>query len=748
MRKFIFLILLLCSALVVRAGSYFSGTDQLYNLLLAVDATFTINDDNGDRAGTQIVIPDDNKQPGTEDDWWTITGLCFLTLSGECGVHPTPVDHSHATIGTDDAIALPYQNSGDYTYWVLRSIDWSNKGYHQKDGYTLTLEQYPNPPAEPSTNSADNDAAQGGELRWLESLNFSGNYFTSFSINGHGLLDKLSLIDFSNNPTLQSLSVTGCTNPDLKVDISQNGFSFGKIWELVDPGFLDNNQNIVPWLYYGNQGIVRRAFPHDNVDLGDDTYGFSQPTTYAFTTLDGTPITPTDKGNGVFAFDASLEGQKVYCTAKCGYFTQLPDGITFLITLVDDLSMLSSVNISPQTPEAYLNEPVSLRASAVDFNGNNAAGNVTVKWESASGTFDDDASLTPIFMPTAAGAAQIKCTATQQRAGEADVVESQTIDFTINPARIIESINAQFKFDVYKTGEDAPFTITTEDQYGLHTGLTAGIQITATEGVVDVANKKFTAFQKGFTTITFDAGTVKQYVDLVIIDDDPLSALSVDASSYDPATDDGYGNARDFSPEMAIDGDHSTRWASDPAKRNTEDTEDNIVVDLGDLYDVCMIEIDWETARPSSWNLSVSEDGVNWDDGDWGTYTDADMANMGNNHYISRILGESKVRYMKVDCFSRATSYDYSIFEITAYGGTLSGSAVKTVKLQSGPYYNGNGLIITGDGKSVTGVYSLTGQKVLSGTASQVDVSALSKGCYIAKIVKENGTVSTLKFIK
>jgi len=755
MRKIIFTFLLLCTVLFVRAGSYYSGTTQLYNLLMAVDESFSINNDS---KGVVVPITAADGEPDTSNDWYVLPGVCFFTRSGECGIKPTPLDHSHAG-PDDDAIQLPYHDGSQYTYWVLQSIDWSNKGYHPRPGYPFELIQYPDPPEDDSGGGTIGDAAQGGELRWLQSLNFSGNYFTSFAINGQGILDQLALIDFSNNPTLQSLSIQGCPNPDLKVIISRNGFSFGKLWQFFEAsGMLDNTDQIVPWLEYGDQGLVKRAFPADRIDLADDADGFSTPTTYAFTDLEGNPITPTVLSPGVFSIPASYDGQQVYCNAKCGYFSKLPDGITFLITVTDDVQMLSEVDIAPKSPDAYEKEPVALKVLTTDFQGN-SAGNVSFKWESADGTFDNEASATPNFTPSKSGNVDVKCTATQTRAGKTDVVVAQTNEFYVNPARIISSIEVNFKFEVYLTGEDAPFTINTIDQYGPHTGMTNGIQITASEGILDVDNRTFTSFDPGTSAITFDAGTTSKTIYLLIVDNSPIDAMDADASSSKMAEGD---DIVDHTPDLLIDGSRDTRWAAAQYdgvtfnQDNKADFPEWVTVDLGAVYNVYMIDIDWEISRAAVWDLYVSEDGEDWSQ-HWLSANDANdlsVVDMGGDHYISRVYGgDTNVRYIKVDCKERNAGYlgqyawNYSMWEIVAYGSDLTG--MKTIKPQSGAYYNQKDeFIVTGEGKSLTNIYSLTGQKVLSGTTPSINVSSLSKGCYIARIINENGTVTAVKFVK
>lgn len=732
MRKIFFSIFLLSFALCAKA-TYYTGTNQMAELLWQI---------KDDAAGKPVLNTKGELDNSEGSKWSEKANPGFIFKSSLAPGNPSGGD---GVTGND----LGYW-SNTYTYFVLRAIDWRGKGYIQSPYSTSIALTQPT-----DISSSNSRQAEDNELRWLQYVDFSGNRFHTVEINGGGLLDQLELIDLSNNPTLRYLDVIGCPNPYLRVDISNNGFSFGDLYNLFElGGFLDpipGGYVISPKLVYAPQGLVYRAFPFSNIDLSNDADGFSKPTTYEFTDIVGTPITPTAKGGGKFALDSSYDGQKIYCTAKCAFFSDMPEGLTFLITLTDDPLMLRNVEITPSNPEAYVGVPIACKAAAFDFEGNTAAG-VTVKWESDGGTFDNDVSFTPHFTPTIEGNVEVKCTATQKRSGKLDVVEIATVDYNVNAAPIITFMDVQFDFDVYLVGEDAKFTIQTIDQYGTHNGSLNGVKTSTTGGIIDRDEKTFTCFTKSCPKITFEAGDFKQTFNLYFIDDNPLVAADAKASSFDPKTDDGYGNPRDHSPAMTIDGDRTTRWASNPLRYDKlpgfeylPDDQDLIIIDLGAVYNVCMIEVDWEVARASLWELSVSEDGIDWSDF-WGAYYDTDMANI-NGHYISRAAKESKARYIQIECFNRASDWDYSIYEITAYQGELP-NAINPIKPQSGVYYKGEVLNILGSDRVVTNIYTLAGQKVMSSTASAINVASLEKGCYIAKITNANGTVSTAKFIK
>ncbi len=101
-----------------------------------------------------------------------------------------------------------------------------------------------------------------------------------------------------------------------------------------------------------------------------------------------------------------------------------------------------------------------------------------------------------------------------------------------------------------------------------------------------------------------------------------------------------------------IDGDAGTRWES-----NAEDPQ-WICYDLGAVYDITQVSIDWETAAAQSYQIQVSEDGVNWTevyavtDGTSGASVDAVLDEAAAGRYV-RIYGET-----------RTTDYGYSIYEV------------------------------------------------------------------------------------
>ena len=109
--------------------------------------------------------------------------------------------------------------------------------------------------------------------------------------------------------------------------------------------------------------------------------------------------------------------------------------------------------------------------------------------------------------------------------------------------------------------------------------------------------------------------------------------------------------------KYAVDGDDSTRWSS--AFRDGE----WIMVDLGAVYNVGCVNIQWEDAYASNYTISWSQDNVNWYDAVTKTIHSASKT---TDMFYNR-----PVRYIKVTCNTRATQYGSSIYELEVMGNQI-----------------------------------------------------------------------------
>ncbi|WP_030157470.1 discoidin domain-containing protein [Glycomyces sp. NRRL B-16210] len=105
-------------------------------------------------------------------------------------------------------------------------------------------------------------------------------------------------------------------------------------------------------------------------------------------------------------------------------------------------------------------------------------------------------------------------------------------------------------------------------------------------------------------------------------------------------------------PAMATDGDLATRWASEWGD------DQWLSVDLGRTTDFGTVQLVWETAYATGYEIQVSEDGDQWST--IHTVTD------GNGGADTIALAGSG-RYVRVLCTQRATEWGVSLFEFGVY---------------------------------------------------------------------------------
>jgi hypothetical protein len=119
------------------------------------------------------------------------------------------------------------------------------------------------------------------------------------------------------------------------------------------------------------------------------------------------------------------------------------------------------------------------------------------------------------------------------------------------------------------------------------------------------------------------------------------------ASSYQAT-----GNGAPYPPSNATDGSLTTRWASawsDPQW---------IEVDLGQVTTISHIQLVWESAYGSAYQIQVSNDGTNWT-----TIYSTTTGTGGVDDF--NVSGSG--RYVRMYGTARGTSYGYSLWEFGIY---------------------------------------------------------------------------------
>ncbi|MFC1443599.1 glycoside hydrolase family 3 C-terminal domain-containing protein [Streptacidiphilus sp. N1-10] len=122
-----------------------------------------------------------------------------------------------------------------------------------------------------------------------------------------------------------------------------------------------------------------------------------------------------------------------------------------------------------------------------------------------------------------------------------------------------------------------------------------------------------------------------------------------------PTTASSTQDATDYPAPDATDGDPGTRWssaASDPQW---------LEVDLGAPQQICSVNLLWEDAYASAFQVQVSNDNSTW------TPVYSTTTGTGGNQSIAVSATD---RYLRVYGTARATQFGYSIFELDVYGLT------------------------------------------------------------------------------
>ncbi|MDR6550805.1 discoidin domain-containing protein [Paenibacillus qinlingensis] len=105
----------------------------------------------------------------------------------------------------------------------------------------------------------------------------------------------------------------------------------------------------------------------------------------------------------------------------------------------------------------------------------------------------------------------------------------------------------------------------------------------------------------------------------------------------------------------AVDGDPLTRWESEFADSQY------MTVDLGAVYDVCRVVLNWENAAGKNYDIELSLDGTNW--------TTVYTTNQGESNNTDVVyFTPDKARYVKMNGHTRTTDYGFSLWEMEVNG--------------------------------------------------------------------------------
>ncbi|SMB78762.1 discoidin domain-containing protein [Deinococcus hopiensis] len=122
-------------------------------------------------------------------------------------------------------------------------------------------------------------------------------------------------------------------------------------------------------------------------------------------------------------------------------------------------------------------------------------------------------------------------------------------------------------------------------------------------------------------------------------------------------------NAGYLDAKFAVDGDATTRWASQATDNQW------LQVDLGSPQQLCGVTLQWEAAYAKTFQIEVSSDGTSW------SPASAVINGTGGTQNVS-ISGTG--RYVRMKGLTRATGYGYSLYELQVFGTTSTGGGTTT----------------------------------------------------------------------
>lgn len=134
-----------------------------------------------------------------------------------------------------------------------------------------------------------------------------------------------------------------------------------------------------------------------------------------------------------------------------------------------------------------------------------------------------------------------------------------------------------------------------------------------------------------------------------------------------------YASSGDAS--LGFDGKMNTRWESDHGNAT-----DWIYVDLGALASVSMLDIRWEAASAKTYDIQFSTDEETWNT----VYTSPIKNQQGARKDIIDLSDISQqTRYVRMNCYTKNSTYGYSFFEMKVYGtgGVAVPPTVKGINL-------------------------------------------------------------------
>lgn len=151
----------------------------------------------------------------------------------------------------------------------------------------------------------------------------------------------------------------------------------------------------------------------------------------------------------------------------------------------------------------------------------------------------------------------------------------------------------------------------------------------------------------------------------VTISGQTLPSLSFNKNTATSTAQDGFGG------NLAVDGDLKTRWIADSNENNPW-----ISVDLEAKANISSVILSWEAARPSKYDIQISNDNSKWN-------TVKTIEEAGDSEAVVEVsLDNREARYVRVYTHSKS-KWGCSLYELDVYGKYQIENTVNSIEVYS-----------------------------------------------------------------
>ena len=323
--------------------------------------------------------------------------------------------------------------------------------------------------------------------------------------------------------------------------------------------------------------------------------------------------------------------------------------------VADGAETASKMFVSANPTEIYTGETATLNTAVVNgknFRSENAevaysvepATGLTIEGNVATGTASGEYVVT-----ATSGSVSANCT------------------ITVREEPVLTSIEITADKTQGSTNDTYTFTVNGKNQFGESFPVNDKVYSADGAGNATFDGDKMTVDARGQYIVTLKSGDVTSNsvtIDVVAEGQNLALGKTIVSSTEGPEN-----------PQNAVDGDEDTMWiANQPADAEKGEGDSwiydaEIVVDLGEKYDVNCVHTYWEGASSADYTVTFSTDNSVWSE-PTEAFTFTNGAGMQNRHDWLMQDEAVKARYVKVHSTRAATGYGVKIRELEVYSNS------------------------------------------------------------------------------